>query len=69
MCFKCCYRRARYQLGIVLWNILIAPFGSVRFRDFFMADIITSMGTPLSDIGLAIWHIQVHMRKQGNSED
>ena len=33
---------------------MIAPFGKVRFRDFFLADVITSMSTPLADIGLII---------------
>jgi len=40
---------------------VIAPFGVVRFRDFFFADIITSMGTPLGDIGLTFAYIS-----QGN---
>ena len=37
---------------VTIYQILIAPFGSVRFRDFFFADIITSMGQPLADMGL-----------------
>lgn len=45
------YRVARYQLLVVLWQILISPFGMVRFRDFFFADIITSMAVVLGDIG------------------
>ena len=35
-----------------LAQIFIAPFGKVRFRDFFLADVITSMSTPLADLGL-----------------
>lgn len=35
-----------------LMHTFIAPFGKVRFRDFFLADVITSMGTPLADLGL-----------------
>ena len=62
---KCFYRRARYSLMIVLWNILIAPFGTVRFRDFFMADVITSMGTPISDIGYAIHQINIQRQRLG----
>lgn len=35
-------------------NIIIAPFGKVRFRDFFLADVITSMKGPLGDLGLIV---------------
>ena len=51
----CGYRTARYQLLITIWEILIAPFGRVRFRDFFFADIITSMGRTLQDMGFAVY--------------
>lgn len=47
----CFYMRARKELLIVLWNILISPFGIVRFKHFFLADIITSFVNPLKDIG------------------
>lgn len=40
-----------------MWEILISPFGRVRFRDFFFADIITSMGEPLKDIAHACFYI------------
>jgi hypothetical protein len=33
------------------WEILISPFGQVQFRHFFTADIFTSMGQALKDIG------------------
>lgn len=36
---------------MVLWNILISPFGVVRFKHFFMADILTSFVNPLKDVG------------------
>lgn len=29
---------------------MIAPFGYVRFKDFFLGDILTSMVKPLIDI-------------------
>ena len=45
--FHCFYLRGRIQLARTLGNILIAPFGKVRFRHFFLADIITSMTGPL----------------------
>ena len=41
------YLRGRIQLAKTLWNIVISPFGKVRFRHFFLADIITSMVSPI----------------------
>ena len=38
-----CYLKGRIELAKASWNILISPFGQVRFRHFFLADIITSM--------------------------
>ena len=35
-------------------EIFKAPFGKVRFRDFFFADVITSMGVPLKDLGTIV---------------
>lgn len=43
----CFYLKGRVQLAKTLWNIIISPFGKVRFRHFFLADIITSMTGPL----------------------
>jgi len=45
------YRTARMELLWTIGQIAIAPFGTVRFRDFFFADIITSIGKTLNDIG------------------
>ena len=50
--FKWFHRTARKELAMVIWNIFIAPFGTVRFKDFFFADILTSIGGPLIDMGL-----------------
>jgi hypothetical protein len=52
--FGCFYRTARKELMKTLVEILKAPFGTVRFRDFFLADILTSMSVPLTDIGLTV---------------
>jgi len=38
-------------------EIIIAPFGRVRFRDFFFADVVTSMPTTLNDIGYSFYFI------------
>lgn len=43
----CFYFRGRVQLAKTLWHIIISPFGKVRFRHFFLADILTSMTGPL----------------------
>jgi hypothetical protein len=49
--FHVFYLRARIDLAITLWHILISPFGVVKFKDFFLADIITSFVVPLKDLG------------------
>lgn len=43
---------------ITLKEILIAPFGRVRFKDFFMADVITSAGEPLKDVAFIIYYLK-----------
>lgn len=48
--FRCCYRSIRFELLRTLAHIVIAPFGKVEFRHFFMADILTSLVKPLVDI-------------------
>jgi hypothetical protein len=54
-CVKCGYRRARGELLITLKEIVISPFGRVRFRDFFFADVLTSITGTLGDIGFALY--------------
>ena len=54
--FNCFYRTARGELLYTIYQIVRAPFGKVRFRDFFFADIITSMGHPLVDIGYTLFY-------------
>jgi len=43
------YRSTRIQILYTLGHILISPFGIVRFRHFFLADVITSITTPLQE--------------------
>jgi hypothetical protein len=52
-CFKCFQPAARYELLYTISQIAIAPFGKVRFKDFFLADVITSMGHPIVDMGIS----------------
>jgi len=49
--FHCFYQRSRFELLIVLINIFISPFGVVRFKHFFLADILTSFVNPFKDLG------------------
>lgn len=55
-CFKCGYRTARMELLISLFEIAKSPFGRVRFRDFFLADVLTSMGVAFNDFGYMIYY-------------
>lgn len=48
------YRRTRRAIINVIGEIVIAPFGKVRFRHFFFADILTSIVSNLQDIGFAL---------------
>ena len=47
--FHVCYLRGRVQVAKTLFNIFISPFGKVRFRHFFLADVITSMTASLEN--------------------
>jgi xenotropic and polytropic retrovirus receptor 1 len=48
------YLRARIALYKALFQIVIAPFGKVKFRHFFLADILCSLTLPLRDIGISL---------------
>jgi EXS family len=43
-------RPFRYELVYSFFHNLIAPFGLVRFKEFFLGDILTSMVRPLIDV-------------------
>ena len=45
------YLRSRIALLKALLQIIISPFGVVKFKHFFLADIMTSFIYPLRDIG------------------
>jgi hypothetical protein len=49
------YLKSRLELARTLGHILISPFGPVKFKDFFLADIITSMVIPLKDVIAMCW--------------
>jgi hypothetical protein len=48
--FHVFYLRSRLEVLKTLGHILISPFGPVKFKDFFLADIITSMVPTLRDL-------------------
>jgi len=49
------YLRSRLEVLKTLGHIIIAPFGPVKFKDFFLADILTSMVSTLRDVVLMIF--------------
>jgi hypothetical protein len=48
--FHVFYLRSRKELLRVLSHIFVSPFGTVKFKHFFLADIITSLGVTLKDM-------------------
>jgi hypothetical protein len=47
--FKVLYGVQRFEIVNVLGHIIISPFGLVKFRHFFLADVITSAKLMLND--------------------
>jgi hypothetical protein len=45
--FRFLFRQARWELAKSLGEIVISPFGLVRFRHFFLADVLTSTIIPI----------------------
>ena len=60
------YLRARKEMVKVLFNIIISPFGSVKFRHFFLADMLTSFTQPFKDLGITMCYFfgQYYDQKQ-----
>ena len=50
MPFNMFYRHFRFELIYSFYQTIISPFGYVRFKDFFLGDILTSMTKPLIDV-------------------
>jgi hypothetical protein len=51
------YPDLRKGLASALGHIVISPFGRVDFRHFFLADVLTSLAKPLSDIARSSCYI------------
>ena len=49
--FRYLFKTELMLMRNTLYNILISPFGLVRFKHFFLADIFTSMVQVLRDLG------------------
>ena len=69
--FHVFYLRSRLELVKVLFQIVISPFGVVKFKHFFLADIITSMVQPLRDLGaiVALFVTGVWLDLTSNAKD
>jgi len=60
-----CFRPFRFECLYATFNTIIAPLGSVRFKDFFLADILTSATRPLAD---GIFVVCYFSHKEGPNE-
>ncbi len=48
--FRCLWYNTRLTIIDDIWNIMIAPFGKLRFMQFFIADIMCSMVRPFLEV-------------------
>jgi len=51
------YRQARYSLFFIFGQILIAPFGMVKFKMYLLAEILSESVIQLEDFGKCIAYI------------
>lgn len=49
------YMRTRIELFKTLMHIVVSPFGPVKFKDFFLADILTSLTNTIKDMVATIF--------------
>ena len=52
--FKALYSGARGELLVVMWNIFTSPLSKVGFKEFFLADIFTSLARTFQDMATTI---------------
>lgn len=67
-CIQCGYRRTRWQICITIKEMAIAPFGRVRFRDFFFTDVVTSLVKPMEDFAVMIYYM-IHITEVNDHDD
>jgi hypothetical protein len=53
--FHVFYMKSRKELFKTLSHIVASPFGPVKFKDFFLADILTSMVPTFRDFVMTIF--------------
>lgn len=54
---KFIYKRVRYSTIRAFYNVVIAPFGNVKFKAYILAEILTDCIIPLEDVGKVFTHI------------
>ena len=66
--FDCFYRKFRLELLKSLWLTMISPFGEVRFKDFFLGDVLCSAVKPLADVAFITCYFTTDQWKNLASE-
>lgn len=51
------YKRVRYSTIEAFFNVIIAPFGNVKFKAYILAEILTDCIIPMEDVGKIFTHI------------
>ena len=51
------YRQVRYALFFVFGQILIAPFGMVKFKMYLLAEILSESTIQLEDFGKCVAYL------------
>jgi hypothetical protein len=54
---KFLYKRARYATIEAFGNVVIAPFGNVKFKTYILAEVMTECIIPLEDVGKVLTHV------------
>ena len=55
------YRPIRYEIFISIFNMLIAPFGNVKFKTYLLAEILTDCMTVMQDTGLLAYYLDTSL--------
>lgn len=63
------FKKARVQLLKTLQNIVIAPFGLVKFKHFILNDILISLTSVLQQLGLVYCYFTDEKRLWYNSKN
>jgi hypothetical protein len=55
MPFSILYSKARFTFIKNIAEVLISPFGPVRFREYFLGELMVSTTSIMKDLGTALW--------------